>query len=82
MHKEVSLTSLCNVFDPNVHPEAISYQKVSTEIKSEFEFYWCKQREDDCITRQNFCLYFDDVSFSVQSDETFKKILEAFGFSA
>lgn len=78
----VSLSILDDIFDANNHPEAVSYKKVSDEIKKEFVSYWNKEREDDIITKNNFILYFEDVSFSVKNDDDFVKILSAFGFNS
>lgn len=79
--KEVSLTVLDDLFQANSHPEALAYSKVSEEIKKEFVFYWGKEREDDMITKENFKMYFEDVSFSVKEDSIFEKILSSFGYN-
>jgi len=77
---DISLSVLESLFNANLHPEAINYQKVANEIKNEFTFYWDKLRKDDLISKENFIIFFDDVSFSVKEDEDFLKILSSFGF--
>lgn len=71
---------LDGLFNANYHPEALNYQKMADEIKYEFVNCWNNERNDDLITKDNFLMYFEDVSLAVKDDNSFIEILGAFGF--
>lgn len=76
----VSFQVLESIFDENSHPEALSYLKVSGELRKDLSRYWDHEKKDDIITKASFFLFFDDVSQSTPTTEDFIKILSSFGF--
>lgn len=76
----VSFRVLENIFDENSHPEALSYLKVSGELRKDLSRYWDNEKKDDIITKPSFFLFFDDVSQSTPTPEDFLRILQSFGF--
>lgn len=76
----ISLTVLEQLFDPNQHPEALSYQTVYSVLKNEFLTHWDKEKEDDMISLKNFLIFFTDISNSTNCDKKFEQIIRSFGF--
>lgn len=77
--KFISLKKLIRIANFNYHPEVVRYAVTSNQAVKDYGQSWDNLREDDFITKDNFVKFFEDVSYSIESDEGFSQCMMSLG---
>ena len=76
----IIFSDLLKLADMNYHPEAIKFIKSVPDLVREYELNWCKPKDEDRISEDDFRQFFYDVSTCVPNDTDFTQILKALGY--
>jgi len=72
---EVTVEDLLGVYDGSFHPKFKSGEMTQKDILSEFLSQWDTQQKDGCVTKEEFCDYYSDVSASIDEDDYFEQMM-------
>ncbi len=68
---QVTLDDIARIYDVSQHPDVIARKKTPEEAYREFMSLWDTQNADGIVTFEEFCIYYKDVSASIDTDEYF-----------
>jgi hypothetical protein len=71
----VTLDDIAKLYTVASQPEVASGSKSEHEVYMEFMSLWDTQVKDGCVTFDEFCDYYRDISASVDTDEEFVTIV-------
>lgn len=72
----VTVEDLVGVYDGSFHPKFKSGEMTQKDILSEFLCQWDTQEKDGCVSREEFCDYYSDVSASIDEDDYFEHMMK------
>ena len=73
----VTLDDIAKLYTVSSQPEVANGSKSEHEVYMEFMSLWDTQVKDGCVTFDEFCAYYKDISASVDTDEEFCTIVTA-----
>jgi len=71
------LDDLAQIYDITSHPDVIDGKKTPEEALRTFMELWDTKDKDGIVTFEEFALYYEDVSASIDSDEYFAQMMQA-----
>lgn len=74
---KVTLDDIAKLYTVASQPEVASGAKSEHEVYMEFMSLWDTQVKDGVVTFEEFCIYYKDISASVDTDEEFVAIVTA-----
>jgi len=72
----VTLDDIARIYDVSQHPDVIAQKKTPEEAYREFMSLWDTQTADGIVTFDEFCIYYKDVSASIDTDEYFAFMMQ------
>jgi len=71
------LDDLAQIYDITSHPDVVDGKKTPEEALRNFMELWDTKEKDGIVTFEEFAVYYEDVSASIDSDEYFAQMMQA-----
>lgn len=71
------MDDLAQIYDITSHPDVVDGKKTPEEALRNFMELWDTKEKDGIVTFEEFAVYYEDVSASIDSDEYFAQMMQA-----